>query len=921
MASRQRAPWWIYACAVVFLGYFCLNFGYFEFFGWRTTGMTLDPRADEHGVIGRVFPGSPAEVAGIRPGDRLLSLGGYRVRNFAEFVVANWNLDCSAPVPAEFTRNGTTFRAALVIPRRYFTLTSSQRIPRLIWLLVSVVQLILALFVVFSRPMDLTARLGALFLASFACEYEPVVIGGALVWRHLPLPLQLSFFVPDVLSNGAWWFLAFLFFAVFPRKVFCRPLHWALACAPGAISFLFGAAAKFGLLFAPQRLNFDMPTARLRTVGAGWLALAGAYVVAGLGCLVWNYRRSDVNERRRIRLLTAGAIISLGAFFAGFPLSTFATAFWARTDMQILIPTLTLAFPVCFAYAILKHRLFDIRVMVRQGLQYAVARGVLLYLLPVCAAVLVLDLVLHKDQTVGALMSQRGWPYAMLGILAAVGHVKRQSWMQALDRRFFRERYNAQQMLRELVEEIRKAGSLEEEAPRAVARIESALHPEFAALLVRAPGEPRYRCVAATPSGAAVTGVDANSKLIGLMRVLGKPMHASASDTGWLRAQLPHEETDFLREARIELLVPVALAADATEALLAFGPKRSEEPYTAEDLELLLAIAGALALLLERPTPGPARAAYGECTECGTCYDSGTYRCASDGAQLTPMPFPRMLAGRYRLEKRLGRGGMGTVYRAADTALERDVAVKMLREDLIANPEAAERFRRESRMSASVSHPNLVAIHDFGIESGRGAFLVMELLVGQNLRQQLLHGGRLPVPRTLEILRGVCAAVEAAHKHGLVHRDLKPENIFLARAQAGDVPKVLDFGVAKLLSQAANSALATADTGDGVLLGTAQYMCPEQLRGELVEPSWDLWALAVITYEMLTGVHPFGASTIAGVHAAVLAGNYRPLHETLPGAPAALDGFFTAAFAGERAQRPDSANDFLLRLEQSAAAA
>ena len=263
---------------------------------------------------------------------------------------------------------------------------------------------------------------------------------------------------------------------------------------------------------------------------------------------------------------------------------------------------------------------------------------------------------------------------------------------------------------------------------------------------------------------------------------------------------------------------------------------------------------------------------------------------------------------------------MGTVYRAADVALEREVAVKMLREDLIANPQAAERFRREARMSASISHPNLVAIHDFGIEAGRGAFLVMELLVGRTLRQQLRQSGRLPAPQALEILRGVCTAVEAAHKRNLIHRDLKPENIFLARAGETEIPKVLDFGVAKLLFQVVNSAIPTADTGDGVLLGTAQYMSPEQLRGGPVEPSWDEWALAVITYEMLTGTHPFLAPAIASVHAAVLEGRFKAVHAALPDAPPALEEFFAAAFATDRTRRPQSANDLLSRLELSLSA-
>jgi len=286
MASHQRAPWWIYACAVVFLGYFCLNFGYFEFFGYASSGAEVNTSAAEPGVVRRVVPNSPAEAAGIRPGDRLTSLGGHRLRNATDSLVALWNLDCTKPVPVEFVRDGAAMQTTLHIPRRYDAATGSQRAARLIWALVSVIQLALAFFVVFSRPMDPTARIGALSLAAFACEYNPIVVGGAVVWRHLPWPLQAAFFVPDVLSNGAWWFLGFLFFAFFPRKVFCRRLTLLLISVPAAIFILISAVTKFGLLFAPERIEFDLIIHALVSRSAGIYP----YLSQGAGCLAKNAR-------------------------------------------------------------------------------------------------------------------------------------------------------------------------------------------------------------------------------------------------------------------------------------------------------------------------------------------------------------------------------------------------------------------------------------------------------------------------------------------------------------------------------------------------------------------------------------------------------------------------------------------------------
>jgi eukaryotic-like serine/threonine-protein kinase len=337
----------------------------------------------------------------------------------------------------------------------------------------------------------------------------------------------------------------------------------------------------------------------------------------------------------------------------------------------------------------------------------------------------------------------------------------------------------------------------------------------------------------------------------------------------------------------------------APEALFALGPKRSEEPYSAEDEDLLMAIGASVAGLLTRDRPRPqAEAKFEECPECGACYDAGTRRCSQDGTELTTTPLQRLLAGRYRLDRRIGRGGMGTVYAAYDIALERKVAAKLLREDLVDGPSAAARFQSEARLAAALAHPNVVIVYDIGVTPSGRAFFVMELLEGITLREELQRNGRMQPARGLHLLSGICAAVAAAHERQLIHRDLKPDNIILSHQHSREVPKVLDFGLAKALEASGGGTQTKA----GLVAGTPQYMAPEHLRGGEPSPDWDLWALSVIAFEMMTGAPP----TVSGFGSVQL----------IRALPVEVRQFFERAFSINPIDRPTSADEFLKELER-----
>jgi formylglycine-generating enzyme required for sulfatase activity len=258
-----------------------------------------------------------------------------------------------------------------------------------------------------------------------------------------------------------------------------------------------------------------------------------------------------------------------------------------------------------------------------------------------------------------------------------------------------------------------------------------------------------------------------------------------------------------------------------------------------------------------------------------------------------------VIAGKLRLQAPLGQGGMGVVWAARHLTLEIDVAVKLIRpERVAADPALVARFEREARATARIAHPHVVQVMDYGAVDGAVPYLVMELLRGASLGELLERGGRLSFATARSLVQQVGSALESAHEHGVVHRDVKPHNVFLTQGSEGTplFVKVLDFGVAKMLSDTQAPGGSAELTETGVVLGSAPYMSPEQLEGSKnVDLRSDLWSLAVIAYEVLTGARPFQGSSFVAVGAAVLKGTYQPASELRPDLPASIDDWFAKA--------------------------
>jgi serine/threonine-protein kinase len=258
-----------------------------------------------------------------------------------------------------------------------------------------------------------------------------------------------------------------------------------------------------------------------------------------------------------------------------------------------------------------------------------------------------------------------------------------------------------------------------------------------------------------------------------------------------------------------------------------------------------------------------------------------------------------LFAGRYRLERRLGVGGMATVQLAFDTRLERNVAVKLLAEHLAEDAAFVSRFRREALAAARLVHPNIVQVFDFGLDEGTHRnFIVMEFVDGQSCAEMLREQGSLPVDEAVEILAQSCRGLDYAHRNGVVHRDVKPGN--LLRSEEGSV-KLADFGIAK-------AAEDSDITKVGSVLGTAAYLSPEQARGEPAGPASDLYALGVVAYQLLAGRLPYDAGSLTDLARLQETGPPPRLDELEPDVPPALALAVAAALHRDPEQRyPDGA--------------
>ena len=607
------------------------------------------------------------------------------------------------------------------------------------------------------------------------------------------------------------------------------------------------------------------------------IAVSGFYLVAPASiCIAIGYsyfRAQSVEERRRARWIVAGSLAGIVPYFVlrlGNVLGITGVDF--RGPLGILPSALI---PLATGYAILKHRLFDIHVVLRRGLQYLVARNGLRFVLALPALALLYSLVTNANRTVAEVVLHNSIFIVLVVLLAIVLRFRQRlgSW---LDRRFFREGYQQEQILLALIGDLGNVDSIPEMGERVARKLTDALHPESVYFFYHSPKDRAFVRGFGTDERADGLLIPESSALPVLLAGSDRAMSVESFPSNGV----PLMSWSWLYTLRIDLVVPMNRADGAPVGFLLLGRKKSEEPYSPTDRGLLLGLARAMAVgcenlsLQERVlrqqrsnedmrarVEGISTEWLQECPDCGRCYDSTVHTCSIDGTELVlSSPVHRLLGGRYRLDRVLGRGGMGTVFEALDLRLNRQVAIKVVQAGRTVNPAWLRRFAREARALARLNHENIVLTYDFGIVEDEVAYLTMEFVPGATLRTEL---DRSPIPpaEAADLFRQLLDGVQAAHAAGMVHRDLKPENLLIARTLDGQAQlKIADFGIAKWHEPDSESASLTLP---GTIVGSLRYMSPEQLEGQPVDARSDLFSIGVIAFEALTGKLPFSGSSHA----------------------------------------------------------
>lgn len=837
---------------------------------------------------------SAADTSLLRDDDEVIALNGQQMTNELQLNIALQKTFIQLPPGAPYT---LSIRRAGEIQQ--VTLRTAPRplwpsiVAIISWLLATVFPLT-GLIVFWLRPDSKQAVLLALMLATcWQWGPSPQELMSVIFFGH-PSLLVAMLILALLIGRGfaPFFFHFFLVFPQpspllnrFPRFEFYLYLPFLLIAVPLAATELIARATSPDHGFEGQ--------GSLTTLGLLTSIIFLVYLCAGLISLVVNYVKADQLAKRKVRVALVGTLAGLLPFML---LVLSLVVFNPSLSLPLMLAFLAANFlfpliPLSFAYAIVRHEVIPVGLIIRRGIQYLLAKNALRVLIALPVAGLVLTIIANRHRPLDEILFRNSFYFYLLAAAAiAIGLVFRKRLTAAIDRKFFREQYNQDLILRELVDEVRKADSVNEMSRLVSQRVDAALHPEQLYLFYR---ELEHRDLSlgySSGGSGEELHIPEEFELLRFIEYQGGALDFPFPQ----KTNLPQHEKDWLSKLGTKLVVPMTGTDNRLAGLFLLGEKKSEVPYTVSDRQLLEALADQIAVVyenvrLKERVDRDRRIKHEvlarveerqinllkECPRCGACFDSSKEFCVHDRSELTlSLPVERTIERRYRLDQLLGRGGMGAVYQAEDLRLQRNVAVKILGSSLFGDAQALRRFEHEAQTSARLIHPNIITVHDYGVLNTAGAYLVMELVRGKTLRSIIKRDGRIPPMLAADWLEQMLAAVGAAHTAGVIHRDLKPDNIFITQGDKGQhVAKVLDFGLAKIKQHEARdskSPTAVPLTTPGAVMGTFGYMAPEQLMGGVANERSDLFSLGVITVEMLTGQCPFQGKTYHEQLAAII---------------------------------------------------
>jgi hypothetical protein len=717
-----------------------------------------------------------------------------------------------------------------------------------------------------------------------------------------------------------------VFLWLFARD-FPRTLEWRRTARFVSAVIALSATAALALIAANLAISLDIGSdalsrvSRTSDVSLYWTLVFGLLAPA-LPFMVWRGRHAPEAERRRVRLFVAG--VAAGAVMpvsiAVLPPLWPAFQELVRANQPWILPINLLSILSVAAtttYAVAVNNVLDLRTVLRKAAQYGLARGMVALLAAIPFGIVVSILYgARREPLQDLFVGTRPFELALM-LAAGLAVLRlRARVMGTIDRLFFREAYDAHRILADVAERSRAARSTMQLAESLTTEVDRALHLESIGLLIESPAQEAY-----VPLSGSLRRLPAHSALASRLAGAGGPGPVDLDRPRPPLEGLPEEDRIWIADSGAEVMVAIPGSDGALLGILSLGPKRSELPFSREDLSLLSALGNAAGVGLEnrllRESAGSLRGDeeernVSECVACGHIETLEASACSECGAGTRGGRLPRTLFGKFRLEQRIGVGSMGVVYRAHDVTLDRTVALKTLP---ATSPEDANRLRREARAMAAITHPNLALI--FGIETWHGTpVLVMEHLDGGTLEERLAAAPLAPKD-ALDLIGLLADVLARAHASGLLHRDVKPSNVGFTSEHT---PKLLDFGLVRLVGEAAPPTTAlepammeSAATETGIV-GTPLYMSPEALAGERPDVGFDLWSLAVVAFEALAGRHPFERATGAATLDAIRKSDLPDLRTLVPGCPDELVELLTEGLANEPSRRPGSAREFADRV-------